>query len=386
MKSANMLGTLFIVLWLNFISNSMSSFMVQSSLYRQCTHINTSQFILVCSNFKSFDELHFECQADNDDSHNLHRLNDKYTRVSLAPKTPRVFDFSLAYSDNTIIDSYHVDILLYHLTGVELFTSQFFLHNHSSKTLEFIDRVFEIYAHGTLLSAKHPILVRNQSLTIGSTFFSTRFKELAFRTSVVFKTPIHPLAFKDMYVHSFLVYGLVDSFLRVNLMTFMATPELNIGIINPYNTTIEYLDLFVHEVHIDTRLLNLHVHNRLGVLRVYGKFLEVMPDMFRLLPMLRSFRVEVPLLRSFIQRTNWEWLRVLDSMSQEIRKIIMLDEIKNYDFTSNMNHGVGIEQKIIQDADFCLFAGFNLSNNTFLQVFFLFFFLHFSSIETNVKF
>lgn len=285
MKSTNMPVTLFIILSFNFISISKPSLMVDLSLYRKCTHMNTTQFILVCSNFKPFDELNFECQDDNNSSdgdHRQHRLKDKYTLVSLAPKSPRVFDFSLVHSERNIIDSYHVDFFLYHLTGVELFTSQFFLQNHSSKSLVFIDSVFEIYARGTLLLAKHPILVRNQSLTIETTLFSTKFQLLEFRSSVIYKTPIHPLAFKDMYASSLYVYGLVDSFLRVNMMTFMNTPELNHQI-NPFNTTIENLHLFVHEVQMDTRLFSVHVHNRLETLQVYGKIVDIMPDMFRLL-------------------------------------------------------------------------------------------------------
>lgn len=347
-----------------------SSLPCELSLFRRCRPAVDNRLILICSNFKSFAELDFGCHINNLSKIVQEGFQPRYNVLSLAPKTPQIFDLSISPSHLTILDPRVVYLYMYHLTGVELF-AQFFTHDQNSKFLMILDSVFEVYANGTLLTANHPIIARNQSMTVKSTLFSSFYSFIIFRPSVVFKKFIHPLVFKDLNVRNVQVFGLVDSFLRFNMMRFMPTPELSDQIENPFNTTICQMSLHVHEVKIDRNLLNSHVHSQLEFLEVSGKIVEIIPDFYRLVPKLNLLSLKVPSLRSFFHRTNLKWLRVLDSMSRSgLVRYVYFEQLGKsvFNFETGQTYVLPRSKVVIEDFDFCIFADFNLSANTIIEV------------------
>lgn len=340
-----------------------------TSLFRHCAPTASNRWLLVCSKFDSFAQLDLECTPSPKTT---------FMMLSLAPTRPQVFALNARHSSSRVLYGGGVSVLLYRITGIDLFRSDF-LSDLGEKSLRIMDSVFEIYANGSRVDPTRPLSIPDGSRGL----FSSSFNEITFRSSVIFKSALHPMAFQNADIFTLKVSGLTDSFLLVNLLRFAKhRPSLAL------NSSINTMDVTAYDVRLGSWLFHRDVHVRLASLFITGDLIRIEPDAFEHLRALRCVSVRVASLKRFFRAASrLEWLRTLDELNitkstyfhdaytNELhsRIFVYFSEMENAaasnDPRSMVNEAEMTRQsQVFYDEDFCIYSQLNISRTIAIQV------------------
>lgn len=325
----------------------------ESTLFKTCIRSSSIRNFLVCSQFHSFDELDFTCKPDN-----ITQLRkNRFYSLSIAPKTPLLFNLNLNALNSPLFKHGQVSLMIYHITGIDLFHSNFFTDS-TERSITIMDSVFQVYANNSLLNSRHPLVLNNfKSLPLNfKSLFTSNNYEVIFRSSVVFKTPIHPILFKDSYIETLKVFGLTESFLRVNLMEFM-----NVNLSFRLNSNVNILFLYVNQARLKSSMFNAEIHGTVTSLNVIGEITGIDQSLFRKLVSLNWITFKVASLRDFFRSTGLEWIRELDNLSTSLKNL-------NFEQTDQREINIIEPKRVFYDEDFCIYSLVNVSKNIVIQM------------------
>lgn len=318
--------------------------------FEHCNMSSSNQYFLICSNFDSFSQLNFECKKRIKPISQLSPVK-KVNKLSLAPKSPIIFsgDFLVPNNLSLLFDS-TLEIYLYKLLGIELNTNLF--DEIEDKSLYILDSIFEVYDNNRLVDNTFNMESKNQGL------FSTRFTDVVFKPAVMFRSPLHPVVFKNAFISNLHVNGLMNSFLRVNSLRFIDIPNQP----EYLNSSIEALYLTVQNVKLDNSLLNELVFSDLKYLVVTGHVISIEKRLFQNLNQINSVRFQIYSIKNFFHCVGLDWIGPLDTVENSNQVRIDFEQIDN-------------DRRVLPDSmnpfldeDFCLYSRANFSENIVINV------------------
>jgi hypothetical protein len=143
------------------------------------------------------------------------------------------------------------------------------------------------------------------NLTAAGSFFNN-FYMILFENTVTYdqKNPVCPFIFTNAYLKYFSLYGLMDSFLVLNLFK---SQKVNFSS-STINSSIANLNLKGYNYALDESLLHRLVFERLQILTLYEMVGSIQPDLFKAsFEQLTDIEIQVASLANFLHKVGLEW-------------------------------------------------------------------------------
>ena len=170
-----------------------------------------------------------------------------------------------------------------------------------------VDCTMNFYRNGRLIKSCGDMLESNSSaLSIFQIALSSNHSNFGLYYCE-YPTKICPLVFRNFYVLSFILLGLVDSFYKKNTLTFHSQDDddddddLNSRIYTVEMEKVENIDL-------NTNLLNPSVFRYITRINIYGSVNSIEKSLFRRFTHLREINFQVAYFRKFIHKNGIEWI------------------------------------------------------------------------------
>ena len=297
------------------------------------------------------------CDMSNDEDHTQMTLLRWTSSESITLNNRFNFTNALTYF------SYFKKQMDLQIHGLKGFDLNFFVEKYRSKspflgTIELVDTRMDFYHDNKKISSCREMVDLNLT-NIKSIFQLTtmRYKNQLILRGVEYKSKICPLVFQNSNITLFLLFDLVDSFYKTNVLTFSSDYNFS-----SLNSKIAYIDLSnAQNIVLDFNIFNPSVFDETTHLIIYsGSLNSINEKFFQVLKKIRIIIINPTIIRKINHKQGLQWIRNINSDVNVDFDNLKVNHIYNYKLlyiTSDKNIRKRIS-KLFPDEDFCLYVDF----------------------------
>lgn len=256
---------------------------------------------LKIQNFKSFDELNFKCFI---------KSRTIFKSIELHPSKSLLLDnkWNLKINEH-LLQRATLEIYLINFKGIDVNSNLFSDLKSEFIVLDFHFSIIEFYTNGLNIFACEKNLLSNSSLF---NFFN-KINKLTFAITVKYKPNICPLIFKDKSMQEIKFFGISNSFVKMNILSFK---DLALGPSESFNFSIQNLYLTVYNLELNQKLLNKDLFLTLNYLVLRGTITRIEPELFSWFRNLTTLALELDHFGELMAKSP-EWLKDIASLPVE---------------------------------------------------------------------